>query len=98
VELTKNNLKKELRQPYCTREYLLAFFGVSERDFRRFTAKCEEQGAPIVCKNGCYYWDREMFKQSLKARYKTALSHLRVVSRYNKTLKKQLQYDLFGGK
>lgn len=98
MKLTKNNLKKEMLSIHCTREYLLAVFDVTERALRRFTAKCEEEGAPIVSINGRYYWDRKLFKQSLKARYKTALSHLRVVSHYNKTLKKQLQYDLFGGK
>lgn len=98
MELTKNNLKKLLLFNPSSREFLLNHFDVSERELRRLTAKFEEQGAPIVCWNGVYHWNRALFKQSLKARYKTALSHLRVVSRYNKTLKKQLQYDLFGGK
>jgi hypothetical protein len=98
MELTKNNLKKMIHYCPSSRGFLLSHFKVSERAFRRFTAKCEEEGAPIVCWNGVYYWNRALFKLSLKARYKTALSHLKVVSRYNKTLKKQLQYDLFGGK
>lgn len=95
MRLTKANLKKILLKGWCERKDLIVIFKVTERKLRRFAAKCEEEGAPIVVVGGIYYWDRKMFNKSLKTRYKTALSHLRVISRYNKQLKKQLQYDLF---
>ena len=95
MELTKRNLKMMLLGQPHTRGFLLQAFGTTERKFRRFTSKCIEEGVPIVVEDGIYHWDRKRLNKSLKTRYKTAISHLRVISRYNKQLKKQLQYDLF---